>query len=191
MNSLYLILIVLLLLYTYVYDVMTCQWKLDVTKDTQVSGSLACRNKTYLHLSNYMLMSQVEVSSTTTMRTTTLPSRNTTIFPNATTNVTSFLNLLQSQVKKYADSISRSMRNVCATYCLPLISSQKTDNTSDNEANINCEHVVTTYVIPDLLHLAAFILGIVYFRVKENEHMFALTEKVSCHHSLLQAVINR
>jgi len=43
-----------------------------------------------------------------------------------------------------------------------------------------CEHVVTTYVIPNILHLVAFIMGFVHFRILENEHMYALMENVCC-----------
>lgn len=42
-----------------------------------------------------------------------------------------------------------------------------------------CQHITTTYIIPDLLHLAAFLLGILYFRIRENEQLYALMEKVS------------
>lgn len=34
MNALYILVIFLLLLYTYVYDIMACQWKLNVKEDT-------------------------------------------------------------------------------------------------------------------------------------------------------------
>lgn len=36
LNILYLILIVGLLMYTYVYEIFACQWKLDIHKDTRV-----------------------------------------------------------------------------------------------------------------------------------------------------------
>lgn len=42
-----------------------------------------------------------------------------------------------------------------------------------------CGHIATTYIIPDLLHLAAYLLGLWYFRLKENEQLYALMEKVS------------
>ena len=41
-----------------------------------------------------------------------------------------------------------------------------------------CGHIVTTYILPSLMHLIAYILGFVYFRVTENEQLYALMEKV-------------
>jgi uncharacterized membrane protein len=41
-----------------------------------------------------------------------------------------------------------------------------------------CHHIFTTYVVPDILHCAAFIIGLVYFRVTEGEAMYSLMEKV-------------
>ena len=35
-NILYVLLIISLVLYTYVYDIMACQWKLDLKTDTKV-----------------------------------------------------------------------------------------------------------------------------------------------------------
>lgn len=36
LNVVYPIFVVCLLLYTYVYEIVACQWKLDLHKDTQV-----------------------------------------------------------------------------------------------------------------------------------------------------------
>ncbi len=41
-----------------------------------------------------------------------------------------------------------------------------------------CGHIITTYVLPSVLHLASFIMGFVYFRINENEQLYALMEKV-------------
>lgn len=41
-----------------------------------------------------------------------------------------------------------------------------------------CTHIVSTYVVPDLLHFMAFLLGFYMFRIQENEGLHALIEKV-------------
>jgi hypothetical protein len=41
-----------------------------------------------------------------------------------------------------------------------------------------CGHIITTYILPSILHLASFIMGFVYFRINENEQLYALMEKV-------------
>jgi hypothetical protein len=41
-----------------------------------------------------------------------------------------------------------------------------------------CGHVVTTYMVPSVLHLIAYIIGFIYFRINENEQLYALMEKV-------------
>lgn len=41
-----------------------------------------------------------------------------------------------------------------------------------------CGHIVTVYVVPDILHCAAFLIGFVYFRTTEGEPMYSLMEKV-------------
>lgn len=44
--------------------------------------------------------------------------------------------------------------------------------------NTQCGHIVTMYVIPDILHCAAFMIGFIYFRTTEGEQMYSLMEKV-------------
>ena len=41
-----------------------------------------------------------------------------------------------------------------------------------------CGHIFTTYILPDVLHLFAFIIGFMYFRVTEGEPIYSLMEKV-------------
>lgn len=42
-----------------------------------------------------------------------------------------------------------------------------------------CGHIVTVYVIPDILHCTAFMIGFIYFRITEGEPMYSLMEKVT------------
>jgi hypothetical protein len=56
-----------------------------------------------------------------------------------------------------------------------------TNKLTNNNKDIKkqqCGHVITTYLLPSLMHLAAYILGFVYFRINENEQLYALMEKV-------------
>ncbi|CAF3799349.1 unnamed protein product [Rotaria sordida] len=41
-----------------------------------------------------------------------------------------------------------------------------------------CGHIFTTYILPDILHFVAFIIGFIHFRVTEGEAMYSLMEKV-------------
>ncbi|CAF1577882.1 unnamed protein product [Adineta ricciae] len=50
-------------------------------------------------------------------------------------------------------------------------------NTSTLNAPV-CGHIFTTYILPDVLHIVAFIIGFVYFRITEGEPMYSLMEKV-------------
>ncbi len=52
-----------------------------------------------------------------------------------------------------------------------------TDNIKKPKENA-CGHVVTTYIVPSVLHLIAYIIGFIYFRINENEQLYALMEKV-------------
>ncbi len=49
------------------------------------------------------------------------------------------------------------------------------DNTGNDTV---CGHIFTVYIIPDILHCTAFIIGFVYFRITEGEPMYSLMEKV-------------
>lgn len=44
-----------------------------------------------------------------------------------------------------------------------------------------CGHIFTTYILPDIFHFAAFIIGFIHFRMNEGEPMYALMEKVFIH----------
>lgn len=41
-----------------------------------------------------------------------------------------------------------------------------------------CTHITSTYVVPNLLHFMAFLIGFYMFRIQENEGLHALIEKV-------------
>jgi len=42
-----------------------------------------------------------------------------------------------------------------------------------------CGHIFTTYILPDIFHFVAFIIGFIYFRATEGEPMYSLMEKVT------------
>jgi hypothetical protein len=58
--------------------------------------------------------------------------------------------------------------------------SSKDPNSLDSKEKESqtCGHMVTTYIIPSVLHLIAYIIGFIYFRINENEQLYALMEKV-------------
>ena len=42
-----------------------------------------------------------------------------------------------------------------------------------NEYPEQCGHAFTSYIIPSIMHLASYILGFIYFRINENETLYA------------------
>ena len=40
-----------------------------------------------------------------------------------------------------------------------------------------CGHIFTTYILPDIFHFVAFIIGFIHFRVTEGEPVYSLMEK--------------
>jgi hypothetical protein len=55
-----------------------------------------------------------------------------------------------------------------------LATTMPTQTSNDTE----CGHIFTMYIVPDILHCTAFIIGFVYFRITEGEPMYSLMEKV-------------
>ena len=51
-------------------------------------------------------------------------------------------------------------------------------NLTDIRNHEECGHIFTTYILPDIFHFVAFIIGFIHFRVNEGEPMYALMEKV-------------
>lgn len=51
-------------------------------------------------------------------------------------------------------------------------------NLTDIYNHPECGHIFTTYILPDIFHFAAFIIGFIHFRMNEGEPMYALMEKV-------------
>ncbi|XP_025078975.1 uncharacterized protein LOC112555045 isoform X2 [Pomacea canaliculata] len=119
-NFLYPCLLILLLLYTYMYEVVACEWKLNITKDTKILTTLR------------------PVSTTTKNAT------------NITTFATPFLTIVPAKVPTH------------------II----------NHSPQPCEHIITTYLIPNILHFIAYALGFYFFRIQDNEQLYAMMEKV-------------
>ena len=46
-----------------------------------------------------------------------------------------------------------------------------------------CTHILSTYVVPNVFHFLAFLIGFYMFRIQESEGLHALIEKVMhrCH----------
>ncbi|KAL4220209.1 hypothetical protein ACF0H5_020617 [Mactra antiquata] len=132
LNTLYPIFIILMLIYTYGYEIIACQWKLNVTKDTQQS-----------------------ITTTTPV----LPVIN---------HTTSGSFPIFSMGPAIIDVTSKNL------------------STSQTTVPLACDHIVTTYVVPNVLHFVAFLLGMYHFRVQESEQLYALMESV-----FLQASNNR
>lgn len=52
------------------------------------------------------------------------------------------------------------------------------DNVSGTNDDDQCGHIVTTYLLPSMMHLLAYLIGFIYFRINESEQLYALMEKV-------------
>ncbi|XP_052217457.1 uncharacterized protein LOC127835188 isoform X1 [Dreissena polymorpha] len=125
LNTVYPMFIVVMLFYTYCYEIVACQWKLNIYKDTQVA--------------------------TTPITTTAGPVHNLT-----TPGAYPIITIAPAEVIALAENLTRSKE------VYPMA----------------CEHIITTYVVPNSLHFVAFMMGLVHFRVQENEHLYALMENV-------------
>ncbi|XP_038050585.1 uncharacterized protein LOC119723793 [Patiria miniata] len=44
-----------------------------------------------------------------------------------------------------------------------------------------CTHLISSYILPDVLHFVAFLLGFWYFRIQDNEQMDALIQQAFLH----------
>ena len=62
----------------------------------------------------------------------------------------------------------------------PVITTTNATRTHPFKSPEPCEHIVTTYLIPNILHFMAYIMGLYYFRIQDNEQMYAMMEKVCC-----------
>ncbi|RNA00136.1 hypothetical protein BpHYR1_003256, partial [Brachionus plicatilis] len=123
-NFFYPLMIVSFLFYSYVFDVRTCQAKLDLTAD---------------------------------------------ILKPATTPVPPYH---QTNNLKFDQHSTFYMLTFLNNYL------NKTDLAARPKPQDQCGHIITTYVLPSLLHFIAYIIGFIYFRINENEQLYALMEKV-------------
>jgi hypothetical protein len=62
----------------------------------------------------------------------------------------------------------------------PGITIPHTTNISMTEMHMHaeCGHIFTTYILPDIFHCLAFLIGLIHFRVTEGEPLYSLMEKV-------------
>jgi hypothetical protein len=148
LNIIYPIIIVLLLLYSYTYDIMTCQYKLNVLKD----------------IKPITLIPSFTLTPTTKY------------YPTNTTDLTN-LTTSQTLLSKVVDAFHHGPSNTDSHH-----NSSRTRNDFKEEyvkrENEECGHIVTTYIVPSLMHLIAYSIGFFYFRIMESEQLYALMEKV-------------
>lgn len=60
-----------------------------------------------------------------------------------------------------------------------------------NPAVMECTHIFSTYVVPDILHFLAFLIGFYMFRIQESEGLHALIEKVFLLSSVPRRITSR
>ncbi|KAK3761439.1 hypothetical protein RRG08_001347, partial [Elysia crispata] len=142
LNALYTTMVMLLLVYSYSYEVLACEWKLDIKTDTVPMKHIVKQHPV-------------------------IPLKNS----SKNTNRSEPHNPPESATDVYADVIDRIIH----------------EDVRVMDGNPACDHIVTTYLIPGLLHFIAYVIGFYYFRVQENEQLDALMEKVFLQATTLQA----
>ncbi|CAF0931945.1 unnamed protein product [Adineta ricciae] len=143
-NIFYPILILILLLFNYTYEIIICQGKLNVVTDTQTTTT-------------------VQTTTTTTNFVTTSSPRN--------QSAGTWATLQPGLTRPHTTNASFTLM----------------------AKHAECGHVFTTYILPDIFHFVAFIIGFIYFRVTEGEPMYSLMEKVFIHadQNIRQFGVNR
>ncbi|XP_077861774.1 uncharacterized protein LOC102807715 [Saccoglossus kowalevskii] len=144
-NVIYPFFIILLLLFTYTYQVLACQGRLDVDGAVTVNP----------YLTAYILPSQ------------------------SCSVILHYYYFIDSVVTNDTNSLETSS-------ALTVIRSPVIQLYNDNDSTPHCYHIFTTYIIPDVLHLIAFVMGLWIFRLCENEELNALIEHVYLQASPLQ-----
>jgi hypothetical protein len=79
--------------------------------------------------------------------------------------------LMGSQINSNKTSIDKMSENTSAGYL-----TNKSDHQIESEKNFG--HVIIVHIIPSVMHLSAYIMGFIYFRIRESEQLYALMEKV-------------
>ncbi|CAF0757967.1 unnamed protein product [Adineta steineri] len=133
-NIIYPILILMLLLFNYTYEIIICQGKLNVITDTQTSTTVRTTTKTDIITTGVTRNHSAGTWAT--------------LQPGKTRpHTTPLMNVTMALIHNHAE----------------------------------CGHIFTTYILPDIFHFVAFIIGFIYFRVTEGEPMYSLMEKVFIH----------
>lgn len=81
-------------------------------------------------------------------------------------------------IKSEANNLKLDQHSTFYTITLLNAHLNKTDLTARPMPQDQCGHIITTYVLPSLLHLISYLMGFIYFRINENEQLYALMEKV-------------
>lgn len=163
-NYIYPLLIVSLLFYAYTYDFITCQAKLNFSLDTQVYNNNKTKKKSWFfslkNIQNFKFSKCCFFPTDSTWKS------SKPIEHVSTTTPAPPLNNNTNNINDQSDLVDGRVRKL-------LNSSRHNDNTDDQ-----CGHKLTTYLLPSLMHLIAYIIGFIYFRINENEQLYALMEKV-------------
>lgn len=151
-NIVYPLIIIILLLYSYFYDTLTCQYKLNVVTDTQI------------------------IKPFTLFPPFTYPVTKPTL---AVTTTTATSMKLDEDQEGFLHQLLSSWFNKSTNTTGPdFITFHHTPKEEAVKRDEVCGHVFTTYIIPSVMHFVAYIIGFFYFRVMESEQLYALMEKV-------------
>jgi len=171
-NVFYPVLIIFLLFYAYTYEIVTCAGRLNVAVDTEVSNFIL----SFFLYFNQVIKGEFFLNFKYVNPYTMSPAK-TSHHLNATgpliTTTESFLDsLMNSYSTKNFNHINKHNSSE------RVISSLTDEIDPAGENQRQCGHILTTYVVPSVMHFFAFIIGFIYFRVNENEQLYSLMEKV-------------
>jgi len=74
-------------------------------------------------------------------------------------------------------NIQRNLTKLQATTKKGVLNNSKVSSSFSKkfmESDITAGHITMIFVIPSLMHLSAYIMGFIYFRIRGNEQLYAL-----------------
>ncbi|XP_031558212.1 uncharacterized protein LOC116294704 [Actinia tenebrosa] len=152
LNALFTLTIMLLLVFSYVASIIACQSRLDVMQATITPTSTSLPPTTHKKII------------------TTLP----TTAPNSTHNATTAVpSTVETPTSSLSTSSDHSTASSYFTFKMFTLGPAKPE-----WRPTECTHLFSGYIVPDLLHFAAFIFGFYHFRIQESEGLQALIEMV-------------
>ncbi|XP_068685705.1 uncharacterized protein [Montipora foliosa] len=172
LNVIYTLFIFFLIIFGYTSSIIACQARLDIKHESEIQPTAS---------SNWDLLKAASRVTTTSSPKTTMPL-------NAIT--------ISNQSGSSTSSVSGGPGNIRSTHgrhdshTIPFYT-LGTPALIWKPAVIECTHIFSTYVVPNVLHFLAFFTGFYLFRIQESEGLSALIEKVFLLCSFPKKIVSR